>query len=276
VFVFKVLLIDYQLNFLLYDAIYTDINWLLFALPLVIVVCFVAIKGIKVIARCYQIFLPFALLIFVITMVIAFTNANFDNVLPLFSHSHSEFMNALSYILIQSCEYIFLFMIMENVSANNKFYYTKISVTLVIIFVLVELFYVLFVAVLGNLAPFVRETLITMTQFKDTSYGYFKIDIFTTVFWIPIIVLQNAFCVYSIAFCLNKVFDLNTTYGCVGVVSVLFITHFIPQINNHSVTNFFYEKIGVYVLAFLLVLPVLLLIASLKSKPKKEKKNEKD
>lgn len=275
VFVFKMLLIDYQMTFLLYDAVYTDINWLLFAAPLIMVVCFVAIKGIKVIARCYQIFMPFALLIFITTLFVAGSNANFEKVMPLFTHSQSQFFTALNYILIQSCEYIFLFTFMENIISKKEYYFTKISITFVIIFILVELFYLIFIAVLGRLAPFVRETLITMTQFKDPSYGYFKIDIFTTIFWIPLVVLQNTLCVYSVAYCLNKVFNLKTEYGCVLTVVGLFITHFIPQINNQTVTNFYYEKIGIFVLAFLLVLPIILLLASFK-KPKKEKDNGKN
>jgi len=262
VFLFKMLLIDYQMNFLLYDAVYTDINWLLFAVPVAITICYVAIKGIKVLARCYQIFIPFALLIFIATLFISFDNASFDNILPLFSHSQGDFFTALHYILIQSCEYIFLFTFMENVSSKDKRYYLKISITLLIIFLLVTLFYVLFVAVLGKLAPFVHESLITMTQFKDNSFGYFKIDIFTTTFWIPLVVLQNAFCVYSISYCLNKAFNINQTFCCVLTVVVLFISHFVPQINNQSVTEFYYNKIGIFVLGFVLILPIILLIAS--------------
>ena len=274
VFLFKMLLIDYQMNFLLYDAVYTDINWLLFAVPVAITICYVAIKGVKVLARCYQIFIPFALLIFIVTLVVAFDNASFDNVLPFFSHSQGDFLTALNYILIQSCEYIFLFTFMENVSSKDNRYYLKIFITFLTIFLLVTLFYVLFIAVLGKLAPFVHESLITMTQFKDNSFGYFKIDIFTTTFWIPLVVLQNAFCVYSISYCLNKTFNINHTLCCVLTVVALFLTHFIPQINNQSVTEFYYNKIGIFVLSFVLILPILLLIASFVKPKKKEGKKD--
>lgn len=271
VFLFKMLLIDYQMNFLLYEAVYTDINWSLFAIPVLITVCFVAIKGVKVLARCYQIFIPFALLIFLITLFVGVDNANFENILPLFSHTNGEFFTALSYILIQSCEYIFLFTMMESVEAKDKNYYSKILITFLIIFVLVESFYVIFVAVLGKLSPFVHETLIAITQFKDNSFGYFKIDIFTTIFWIPLIVLQDAFCVYAISYCLKKAFNFNRTYSCVAIVLLLFISHFIPQINNQSVTEFYYDKIGIFVLLFILLMPVMLLIASFKKPKQKEK-----
>lgn len=273
VFLFKMLLIDYQMNFLLYEAVYTDINWSLFAIPVLITICFVAIKGVKVLARCYQIFIPFALLIFLITLFVGIDNANFENILPLFSHTNGEFVTALSYILIQSCEYIFLFTMMESVKSYDKHYFTKIITTFLIIFVLVETFYVIFVAVLGKLCPLVHETLIAMTQFKDSSFGYFKIDIFTTIFWIPLIVLQDAFCVYSISYCLKKAFNINRTYSCVVVVILLYISHFIPQINNQSVTDFYYNKIGIFVLLFILLMPIFLLIASFKKSKQKQKEN---
>ncbi len=270
VFVFKMLLIDYQINFLLYDAIYTDIDWYLFSIPVFIVMCYISIKGIRAIARVYSIFLPLALFVFVLTLFIAYFNATFDNILPLFSHSNGEFNKALCYLLIQSCEYIFLFTFMENVVITGKKYFSKIIPVLLAVFVLVVAFYVLFVAVLGKLAPYVQETLIKITQFKDNSFGYFKIDIFTTFFWIPLIILQNSFCLYGISYCLNKVFSIKKSISSVVVVCLLFATKFIPQINNQAIIDLFYKKIGVFVVGFVLLLPVLLLIASLK----KERQNE--
>lgn len=270
VFVFKMLLIDYQINFLLYDAIYTDVDWYLFSIPVFITMCYISIKGIKVIARSYALILPLALIIFVLTLFIAYFNANFENLLPLFSHSNGEFNKALCYLLIQSCEYIFLFAFMENVVVSRKKYFSKILPTLLCVFVLVTVFYVLFVAVLGNLAPYVQETLIKITQFKDNSFGYFKIDIFTTVFWIPLIILQNSFCLYAISYFLNKIFSFNQTCCSVVVIVLLFLTKFVPQINNQAIIDLFYKKIGIFVISFVLLLPVLLLIASFK----KEKKNE--
>ena len=269
---FKSLLIDYQLTFLLYDAVYSDINWFLFAIPMLLIFAYISIKGIKTIARCYEVFVPFALIILVITLTISTFNANFENLLPLFSHNTSQIMKSLSYILIQSCEFIFLFTIMENVvTKNEKHYFKKIIITLIIIFIVVVLFYVLFVAVLGVLAPDVQETLIKITQYKDSSFGYFKIDIFVSVFWIPIIVLQSAFCIYSISYCFEKVFNFRRTITSVVLIFLQFITKFIPQINNYTVSTLFFDKAGFIILGFVFLLPVLLLIASFK---KEKKKNE--
>lgn len=262
VFMFKLLIVDYQMSDLLYDAIYSDINWNTFVIPIFLTFAFLAIKGIKTIARCYQFFVPFALVIFVITIMLAFKSANFDNLLPLFNHSYGDMMKALSYILLQSCEFIFLFVLMEHVITNEKLFFTKISITLLFIFLIVSLFYLLFIAVFGNIAPFVQETLIKMTQFEIFSYGYFKIDLFTALMWIPIIVLECALCVYGISYCFEIVFKINKVITSFATVTILFITKFIPQINTTIIVPFFYDTIGVFVLGFIFMLPIILLIAS--------------
>lgn len=273
VFMFKLLIVDYQMSDLLYDSIYSDIDWILFVIPIFLTFAFLAVKGFKTLARCYQVFVPFALMIFVLTIAISFSSADFENLLPLFNHTISEFTTGLSYILLQSCEFIFLFTFMENVISSDKHYFTKVSITLLFIFLIVMTFYVMFVAVFGNIAPFVQETLIKMTQFEIHTFGYFKIDLFTAVMWIPIIVLECAMCVYGISYSLEKAFNINKKITSFGAVLLLFITKFIPQINNTIIVPFFYETIGFFVLAFVLLLPVILLIASFKNKKAKGGKN---
>lgn len=271
VFGFKLLLIDYQMSFLLYDAIYSEINWLFFAIPVFLTLIYIALKGFKTIARCYQIFVPFSVLILIVILILSTQSMDIENVLPLFSHPCSEFMGALNYLSIQSCEFIFLFVCMENVITKQKGFFSAILLTTLFIFILVVSFYVLFIAVLGKIAPFVEETLIKMTQFKNFGYGYFKIDLFALIVWVPMVVLQSSFCVYGICYCLKKAFNLDEKISAIGSVSLLYLTKIVPQINNENVTKLFYDKIGYFVLVFVFMLPILLLLASFK----KEKKNEK-
>lgn len=262
VFLFKLVVVDYQLADLLYDAIYSDINWTFLVIPIYFLLLYVAVKGIKVIARCYQFFLPFALFIFIVVLVVSGINANFENLLPFFDHSYSNFIEGLSYILIQSGEFIFLFTLMEHVISKDKNYFKKVGFTIFVIFALVTIFYILFIAVLGKLAPYVQESIIRMTQFDHYTYGYFKIDVFVSVMYFPIIALQGAMCVYSASYCLKKVFNFNEKISSFFIIIGLFVTKFIPQINNAVVLDFFYKTIGIYILIFVLTLPILLVIAS--------------
>jgi len=269
VFLFKIVLIDYQITFLLHDSIYTEISWDLFTIPVYFILAFIAIKGIRAIARTYQMVVPLSLLMFVAVLLLSLNNANFENLLPLLDHTPSEFINALTYILSQSCSFIFLFTFMENVAYTSKGYYKKIIPTILIILILIESFYILFIAVMGNFAPFVKESLIKMTQFRDSSFGYFKIDIFASLFWIPLIILQDALCVYSISYCLKQSLNIPSYISCIGTVLFLYIIEFIPQINNQTVSYIYFEMISFYVLAFVLLLPVLLVIASFKKEKTK-------
>lgn len=263
VFFMKLIIVDFQMFDLLSDAIYSDLNWTIFVIPIFLLFAYLSVKGIKTIARCYQFFLPFALVILLVTLVLSFSGANFENLLPLFDHSYPEFFKAIKYLLIQSCEFLFLFTFMENIVTKNKFF-SKISAILVAIFVLVISFYVIFTAVLGNIAPFVSESLIKMTQFINRSENYFKIDLFTSLLYIPIIVLHSSFCVYGISYSLKKVFNIKEIYSSVGTVLLLFVTNFIPFVNTFSVYSFIYDTIGIFIVGFVLILPIILVIASFK------------
>lgn len=271
VFAFKLILIDYQMSFLLHDAIYADINWLLFTIPVFCMFIFMSIKGIKTIARTYQVIVPFALLFLIVVFALSYKNADFENLLPFFDHPTSSFIQGLSNILLQSCSFVFLFTFMENVVSDDKHFFLKIIITLSLIFILVLTLYILFIAVLGDIAPFVQESLIKMTQFRDNTYGYFKIDVFITVFWIPLIIMQASFCTYSISYCMEKSLKISRSVTSLVTIALLFITKFIPQINNYAVSRFFYEKIGLFVLGFVLLLPIVLVLASFK---KEKVKNE--
>lgn len=262
IFLFKLLIVDYQMADLLYDAIYSDIDWTLFVIPVFLVFMYLAIKDIKTIARCYQFFVPFSIFVLIIALAFSVPSANIENLLPFFDHSYSQFIEGLKYILIQSGEFIFLFTFMENIITKDKKYFKKTLFTCFIIFISVVVFYILFIAVLGRLAPFVQESLIKMTQFDHYSFGYFKIDIFVSIMWIPIVVLQCALCVYSASYCLNKSLKINKKISSGFIVLGLFLTKFIPQLNNTVIINFYYKTIGVYVLLFILILPILLVIAS--------------
>ena len=272
VFFIKLLIIDYQMSDLLYDAIYSDINWNFFVIPVFLLFAYIAIKGIKTIGRCFQFFLPFAIFILVATLLISVSSANINNALPLFNHTVPQFFKAIKYLLIQSCEFIFLFTFMENVVAK-KHYFTKVSLSLGLVFVLVIGFYILFILVLGNIAPFVQETLIKLTQFSNVGEGYFKIDIFTATMWIPIVALECCLCVYGISYSLKKAFNINEVITSLTTITLLFITKFIPQINTFSIFSFFYDTVGIYVLLFVLMLPILLVIASFKKEGKNDKQN---
>ncbi|MBE5745778.1 MAG: hypothetical protein E7359_00615 [Clostridiales bacterium] len=271
IFLFKLIIVDYQMADLLYDAIYSDINWIYFVVPIYLTFLFLALKNIKTIARCYQFFIPFAVVIFIAALLISTANANFENLLPFFDHNYSSFIEGFSYILIQSGEFIFLFTFMENIISKDKHYFKKISITLIIIFILVMCFYILFIAVLGKLAPYVQESIIKMTQLDHYTYGYFKIDIFISVMYIPIIILQCALCVYSASYSLNKSIKLNKKISSFLIILALFLTKFIPGLNNKVIIDFFYKTIGIYVIIFVLFLPIILIIAS----NKKEKNYEK-
>lgn len=270
IFFFKLLLADYQMSELLYDSIYSDINWTMFVIPIFAIFAYLSIKGMKTISRCYQILVPFGFLLLVATMIIGVKNANFENLLPLFDHTPSEFSKALLYLLLQSSEFIFLFTFMENVVSKSHGYYRTILWVCLLILILIVGFYILFISILGNIAPFVQESLIKMTQFGSTSYSYFKIDIFTATMGIPMIILECSLLTYGISYCFKQIFNYEKDYTSIIVVSIIFISKFFAQINSQSVTKFYYDKIGIIVLGFIFMLPILLVIASFK-----EKKNDK-
>lgn len=270
-FLYKLVLIDYEMESFLYETLYTDINWEMFILPVYLTFCYLATKTMKTMGRVSQFFLPFALFALALTIGFSMPSWNFSNLLPIMDKGFNSLIKSLYYALIQSGEFLFVTVFMENIITNEKKLFTKLGVSTISTTLIVTFFYVVYIAVFGNLAQFVKEGLIRATQVSLHASALFKVDAFVSLMWIPIIVLESAFCVYAISWCLNKIFNLKFNIGVFLTFAFIFGIRLIPQISSHMLLETYFKWLGVVALFLELLLPIIVLIIStLKNNKRRE------
>lgn len=259
-FLYKLVIIDYEMESFLYETLYTDINWELFILPVYLTFCYLATKTIRTIGRVSQFFLPFALFALVLTIAFSMPSWNFSNLLPIMDKGYSSLLKSLYYALIQSGEFLFITVFMENIITNEKNFFTKVGASTIATTLIVTFFYIVYIAVFGNLAQFVKEGLIRATQVSLHASALFKVDAFVSLMWIPIIVLESALSVYAISWCLNKIFNLKFNIGVFLTFAFIFGIRLIPQISSYELLSVFFGVVGYVMIGLELIVPVVVLI----------------
>lgn len=259
-FLFKLIIIDYEMESFLYETLYTDINWELFILPVYLTFCYMATKNIRTFGRVSQFFLPFALFALVLTIGFSMPSWNFSNLLPIMDKGYNSILKSLYYALIQSGEFLFITVFMENIITTEKNFFKKVGTSTIATTLIITFFYIVYIAVFGNLAQFVKEGLIRATQVSLHASSLFKVDAFVSLMWIPIIVLEAAISVYAISWCLNKIFNLKINIGVFIVFAIIFGIRLIPQISSHAILEFYFKWIGMVALILELLVPIVVLI----------------
>lgn len=259
-FLFKLIIIDYEMESFLYETLYTDINWELFILPVYLTFCYLATKTFKTIGRVSQFFLPFALFALALTIGFSIPSWNFSNLLPIMDKGFNSLIKSLYYALIQSGEFLFLTVFMENIITQEKNLFKKVGISTAGTTIIITFFYIVYIAVFGNLSQFVKEGLIRATQVSLHASALFKVDAFVSLMWIPIIVLESAISVYAISWCLNKIFNLKFNIGVFLTFAFIFGIRLIPQISSHALLEFYFTYIGGVALILELLVPIVVLI----------------
>ena len=262
-FFFKVITINFEMRSFLYETLYSDINWGLFTIPIYITFAFLAYKGVRVIGRSYQFFLPFALVAIALTFALSIPSCNFQNLLPILDTSFNKFLESVYVFTTHSGDFLFITLIMEYILNNDKKTISKVSVASLISIIVVVVFYIIYLSVFGSLSQYVKEGLVKITQFSPMSDYFFKPDALITLMWIPIIVLEQALAIYGIAMCFNKVFNLKMLYGIILSVSSVYIIELIPQITPTELINFYFNKLAVVMLIFELCVPIIVFTISM-------------
>ena len=115
-FTFKIIYVDYIMQSFLTVALYEDLNWVLFIIPLYLVVGYIACKGPRVIGRLSEIFLPIGLVVLFFTIMLALKSAELQNLLPVLSNGAKPVLKGIYSGLGQMGQFLFMLIFMENLA----------------------------------------------------------------------------------------------------------------------------------------------------------------
>ncbi|MDR0849892.1 MAG: GerAB/ArcD/ProY family transporter [Christensenellaceae bacterium] len=152
----KIILILFSVHFLmrtiavfvgyylyLYFTLYSALQWITFAIPLLIVLFYIITMGLRSIGRLMEIFVPIVLAAIVAVLIFASIPADFSNMLPIFENGViSSTVPALDYTLWAG-NFLVYVMVMGNIK-RSKNHNRAMILTLLITVVLIIAFYVIY------------------------------------------------------------------------------------------------------------------------------------
>ena len=154
----KIILILFSLHFLmrtisvfigyylyLYFTLYSTIDWLVYAIPMLVVLFYLITMGFRGIARLSEFFMPIIIVAIVFVLIFASIPADFSNVLPLFENGViNTTVPAMSFTLWAG-NFLIYIMIMGNIK-QSKNHNRLIVGTLITSVLVIAAFYVIYIS----------------------------------------------------------------------------------------------------------------------------------
>lgn len=275
----KVVLILFSIHFLLrtiaafigyylylYFTLYSDLQWLAFAVPMILVLLYVITTGLKNIGRLVEIFVPLVMIAVVFILVFASVPADLSNVLPIFADGvASATIPALDFTLWTG-NFLVYIMIMGNVK-RSKHHNRSVIITIVVTVMIITLFYLLYTALFSynasNYGQSNSDMISILPQSSDVA----------SIYWLVAVVWCIAMFLYCIVFGACSQYCIQEAVGtkykwqigvliCVIVLAVSVGLNF--DISKLIKIGKEYGKYYDYIVQF--AIPILLLIFSFRLK----------
>lgn len=270
-FTFKIIYVDYIMQSFLTVALYEDLNWVLFIIPLYLVVGYIACKGPRVIGRLSEIFLPIGLVVLFFTIMLALKSAELQNLLPVLSNGAKPVLKGIYSGLGQMGQFLFMLIFMENLAPTSKNVTKKVMLWSGVISVVIVGFCILCTAVFGEISVTLKESIIRITQFSPVMDETFRMDGITTALWCPLVIIYQIVCTYCAGWCLKHIFNFKKIEWPVTIcLLVVFVSKTIPQLSSGLTLAFGAQYFGLLSITLQLVMPLVVLIVSIRKGVKNE------
>lgn len=261
-FLFRVFPFDYEQKMLLNETIYFNMQRILVFLPILLVASYIAYKGFTVIGRNADLMFMTAIGSFVTLFFLALASVDFSNLLPVLSNGVGNVFNGVIRYSFYFGDGIFIMFLFDSIKENTKQKNFHILMWLAISYILVMLFFILFVSVFSNTAPFHYNAIEKIAKYNETFSFLGRIDLLSVI---PLL----AGAVFNIAVCLAagiKIFSyiFNVRKRLVSTILVTILLMILVAVLSTNVEKSYvlYENIFSYFFIFLqyfvpFILPIL-------------------
>ena len=255
-YLFRLILIDYEMQNFLLEAIYDQLNWSVAIIPVFLVIVYVAFKGERVIARLTQLITGFVAFVLIYTLAISCTNADFSNLLPVVAEGAGVIGKGVIYGFAQMGEFLTLYIFMENIKLKKENLAKALTLTSVFVGIGIVAYYILFVAVFGEAAITLKEGIIRITQFLPSNDANLRVDGIITVLWIPISIIMAAVYYLGSAKFLQNLFKINKVWAYIIIFVIVFAFKFSPQIGSAQIISINLSYFAYFTIALQVLMPV--------------------
>ena len=277
-FVFMLSNISKGLEFFVVENFYTEFKWLIFIIPILIVISFMVYKGIRNIARVSELmYIPIAVGVLYIALK-SISGVDALTFLPFFKDGAMPLVNAGYHHMCWFGSSTFLIMLFGRVDfkQENK---SKFFFYLVFAVLLIQLMYFVFYGLYETTSPTHTYAISDVSQFISERSSIDALSWLIGAFWIVGQVLQIAIYGYCFCQCFKSVFNVKSQLLPVLVLNIVLFgwTYFGEKtVNLESI--FFTDWLNIIMIITAYVIPFILAfvfwIKNLKPKGVKHEKIE--
>ncbi|MCL2771372.1 MAG: spore germination protein [Firmicutes bacterium] len=272
-FTLRLIFLLFDLNFFLIETIYSSLNFFWYAVPVLFVAGFMAFKGARSIGRAGEILALFVMGAVLLCLILAATNLNFGNFLPLFENGIMPSLYGLKPALTLLGNAALLFVFSENLVKGINTIKTDKKTEKVVkhknkpstVFWLLGLgnLFILFVMLFlvltfGGYAENLSTALINIVSTNSALGAVFKVDTLIVLAFLPAFIISLGVFLYAGTWCFQNIFNIKNALWSILLISAIAYTSLFFE--KHLFISFF----GYIILGVECVLVLLLFFISLK------------
>lgn len=259
-FVFMLSNISKGLEFFVVENFYTDFKYIIFILPLIILICFMVYKGIRNIARVSELmYIPIA----VGVLYIAFKSiAQVDilTFLPMFKQGVTPLISAGYHHMCWFGSSTFMLMLFGRVDFNGE-RKTKFVFYLIFAVLIIQLMFFVFYGLYESTSPTHTYAISDISQFISERSSVDALSWLIGSFWIVGQVLQIAIYGYCFCQCFKSIFGTKSqTLPVLLLASVLFAWSYLGEKTVNLESVFFTDWLNIIMIITSYVIPIILAV----------------
>lgn len=260
------------LEFFVVENLYTEFDWFVFVLPLMILVGFMVYKGIRNIARVSEM-VCWAIVIGLIYIALkALSGIDILSYLPFFKDGFKPLVDSAWIHLSWFGSATFMFMLFGFVDFREE-KKSKMIKYIIFAILIVELLYFVFYGLFEVTSPTHNYCISDISQFSSTYSAIDELSWLVVSMWIVAQAVQLALYSYCLAQAIKFLFDIkNNTLPIIIVVLYIFAWSFIGENTIRMERIFFTPFASIVTFVAQYILPILLeIVYAIKNKKKRAK-----
>lgn len=260
------------LEFFVVENLYTEFDWFVFVLPLMILAGFMVYKGIRNIARVSEM-VCWAIVIGLIYIALkALSGIDILSYLPFFKDGFKPLVDSAWIHLSWFGSATFMFMLFGFVDFREE-KKSKMIKYIIFAILIVELLYFVFYGLFEVTSPTHNYCISDISQFSSTYSAIDELSWLVVSMWIVAQAVQLALYSYCLAQAIKFLFDIkNNTLPIIIVVLYIFAWSFIGENTIRMERIFFTPFASIVTFVAQYILPILLeIVYAIKNKKKRAK-----
>lgn len=207
-------------------TIYTNLDSVMFIIPIILVVLFVVAKGIQNMGRITEVFSTIVFYGIILSLIIAIPNINLDGILPFGVAGANSYLNMLSTSAMWFGNYFVLYFLIGRVEIDRKSY-KKVSLAVIIASLLVLALFWCFYSIFETSSVMYHFAISDITSFAPSLSSLAKIDWFTVLFYGFAMLLQLILHFYIVVRLLEHTIERKFGFKFYIVFAILLIVAYI-------------------------------------------------